>query len=120
MIIDLPTSPKEADSFFKNKDIDPVLADRSAMGWVEQFKLLDNPKAPFNQAVEDKKIELRDALGLYKTWNESRGVQPFASQKYASTERRELNFAKNIPKWNRLFSDDGFESELEQRGLKQI
>ena len=118
MIIDLPTSPKEADSFFKNKDIDPVLADRSAMGWVEQFKLLDNPKAPFNQAVEDKKIELRDALGLYKTWNESRGVQPFASQKYASTERRELNFAKNIPKWNRLFSDDGFESELEQRGLK--
>tara|TARA_R100000951_G_C2652814_1_gene184984 strand:- start:58 stop:7674 length:7617 start_codon:yes stop_codon:yes gene_type:complete len=118
MIIDLPTSPKEADSFFKNKDIDPVLADRSAMGWVEQFNLLDNPEAPFNQIVEDKKIELKDALGLYKSWNESRGVQPFASQKYASTERRELNFAKNIPKWNRLFSDDGFESELEERGLK--
>lgn len=118
MIIDLPTSPKEADSFFKNKDIDPVLADRSAMGWVEQFNLLDNPEAPFNQIVEDKKTELKDALGLYKTWNESRNVKPFASQKYAGTERRELNFAKNIPKWNRLFSDDSFESELEERGLK--
>lgn len=118
MIIDLPTSPKEADSFFKNKDIDPVLADRSAMGWVEQFNLLDNPEAPFNQIVEDKKTELRDALGLYKAWNKSRGVQPFASQKYAGTERRELNFAKNIPKWIRLFSDDSFESELEERGLK--
>jgi hypothetical protein len=118
MIIDLPTSPKEADSFFKNKDIDPVLADRSAMGWVEQFNLLDNPEAPFNQIVEDKKTELRAALGLYKDWNKSRGVQPFASQKYAGTERRELNFAKNIPKWNRLFSDDSFESELEERGLK--
>ena len=70
MIIDLPTSPKEADGFFKNKDIDPVLADRSAMGWVEQFKLLDNPEATFNQIVEDKKIELRNALGLYKSWNE--------------------------------------------------
>lgn len=118
MIIDLPTSPKEADSFFKNKDIDPVLADRSAMGWVEQFNLLDNPEAPFNQIVKDKKTELKDALGLYKTWNESRGVKPFASQKYAGTERRELNFAKNIPKWNRLFSDDSFESALEERGLK--
>lgn len=94
MIIDLPTSPKEADRFFKNKDIDPVLADRSAMGWVEQFNLLDNPEAPFNQIVEDKKTELKDALGLYKDWNKLRGVQPFASQKYAGTERRELNFAK--------------------------
>jgi hypothetical protein len=106
--------PDKAAEFFADPNTNAYRADEAAQDWIKAYRVTSesgntNPKGLNNR--------LKLALREHKKWSDERDIQPLSLSKEVRHDRRMENISRNLDNWSDLFSDDGFDREIERRGL---
>jgi hypothetical protein len=108
---------KTPEFFFGDPLLSQVDADKEAIKQVRNFQKPNN-FFPGDLSANLSRTLSKKFLQSYDEWNKGRGVAPFSSMREANQKFRSENYAKNLPVWQNLFSDQKFEQALDRRGLK--
>ena len=108
---------KTPEFFFGDPFLSQVDADKEAIKHVRNFQKPNN-FFPGDLSANLSRTLSKKFLQSYDEWNKKRGVAPFSSMQEANEKFRSENYAKNLPVWKELFSDEKFEQALDRRGLK--
>jgi hypothetical protein len=108
---------KTPEFFFGDPLLSQVDADKEAIKQVRNFQKPNN-FFPGDLSANLSRTLSKKFLQSYDEWNKGRGVAPFSSMREANQKFRSENYAKNLPVWQNLFSDEKFEQALDRRGLK--
>lgn len=108
---------KTPEFFFGDPFLSQVDADKEAIKQVRNFQKPNN-FFPGDLSANLSRTLSKKFLQSYDEWNKERGVAPFSSMQEANEKFRSENYAKNLPVWKDLFSDEKFEQALDRRGLK--
>jgi len=108
---------KTPEFFFGDPFLSQVDADKEAIKQVRNFQKPNN-FFPGDLSANLSRTLSKKFLQSYDQWNKERGVAPFSSMQEANEKFRSENYAKNLPVWKELFSDEKFEQALDRRGLK--
>lgn len=108
--------PDKAAEFFADPNTNAYHADEAAQDWIKTYKVTSksgdtNPKGLNNR--------LQLALREHKKWSDEREIQPLSLSKEVRHDRRIENISGNLDNWSDLFSDDGFDREIDRRGLAE-
>lgn len=114
---DLKQFTKTPEFFFGDPFLSQVDADKEAIKQVRNFQKPNN-FFPGDLSANLSRTLSKKFLQSYDQWNKERGVAPFSSMQEANEKFRSENYAKNLPVWKELFSDEKFEQALDRRGLK--
>lgn len=106
------------DFYFGNLNLTQAEADEEAIKRVRRFKQPDTA-FPSPSTANLTRIKDREFLQSYDKWNKDRGVKPFAAKAEAQQSIRNKKLEENLPVWEGLFSDEGFEDALSKKGLKE-
>ena len=108
--------PDKAAEFFADPNTNAYRADEAAQDWIKAYRVTSesgntNPKGLNNR--------LKLALREHKKWSDERDIQPLSLSKEVRHDRRMENISGNLDNWSALFSEEGFDREIERRGLAE-